>query len=127
MIHAQRPVAIRALPDLCLGIIFQLGHLRLPTNLVQMASLGPPRARGGSGRLGNASCLRFASMVRAAISAAARVAPHAVMNDVRSEGGRRRKELWPQCDDVGLDQNRSRVHHGARPSVEGQFSSEPTQ
>jgi hypothetical protein len=38
MINAQSPVAIRALPDLCLGIIFQLGHLRLPTNLVQMAS-----------------------------------------------------------------------------------------
>jgi hypothetical protein len=44
MIHAQRPVAICALPDLCLRIIFQLGHLRLPTNLVQMASLGPPPA-----------------------------------------------------------------------------------
>jgi hypothetical protein len=54
---AQSPVAIRALPDLCLGIIFQLGHLRLPTNLVQMASPGPSRTRGGSGRLGNASCL----------------------------------------------------------------------
>jgi len=37
MVDAQSPVAIRALPDLCLGIIFQLGHLRLPTNLVQMA------------------------------------------------------------------------------------------
>jgi hypothetical protein len=60
MINAQSPVAIRALPDLYLGIIFQLGHLRLPTNLVQMASHpGPSRARGGSGRLGNASCLRF--------------------------------------------------------------------
>jgi len=54
MVDAQSPVAIRALPDLCLGIIFQLGHLRLPTNLVQMASPGPSRARGGSGRLGNA-------------------------------------------------------------------------
>ena len=32
-------------------------------------------------------------MVRAAISAAARVAPYAVMNDVRPDGGRRRKEL----------------------------------
>jgi hypothetical protein len=32
-------------------------------------------------------------MVRAAISAAARVAPHAVMNDVHPDGGRRRKEL----------------------------------
>src|SRR5262245_51007860 len=92
MMDAQSPVAIRALPDLCLGIIFQLGHLRLPTNLVQMASPGPSRTRGGSGRLGNASCLRFASMVRAATSVAARVAPHAVMNDVRPEGGRRRKE-----------------------------------
>jgi hypothetical protein len=49
MIDAQRPVAIRALPDLCVGIIFQLGHLRLPTNLVQMASPGRSRARGGSG------------------------------------------------------------------------------
>jgi hypothetical protein len=54
MVDAQSPVAIRALPDLCLGIIFQLGHLRLPTNLVQMASPGPSRARGGSGRLANA-------------------------------------------------------------------------
>ena len=44
MVDAQSPVAIRALPDLCLGIIFQLGHLRLPTNLVQMASPGPSRA-----------------------------------------------------------------------------------
>ena len=51
MIDAPSPVAIRALPDLCLGIIFQLVHLRLPTNLVQMAILGPSRARGGSGRL----------------------------------------------------------------------------
>jgi hypothetical protein len=54
MVDAQSPVAIRALPDLCLGIIFQLGHLRLPTNLVQMASPGLLRARGGSGCLGNA-------------------------------------------------------------------------
>src|SRR5262249_29779997 len=29
---------------------WSVGHLRLPTNLVQMASLGPSRARGGSGR-----------------------------------------------------------------------------
>jgi hypothetical protein len=34
MIDAQSPVAIRAVPDLCLGIILQLGHLRLPTNLI---------------------------------------------------------------------------------------------
>ena len=54
MIDAQSPVAIRALPDLCLGIVLQLGHLRLPTNLVQMASPGSSRARGRSGRLGNA-------------------------------------------------------------------------
>jgi hypothetical protein len=47
MIDAQSPVAIRALPDLCLGIILQLDHLRLPTNLVQMASPGSSRARGG--------------------------------------------------------------------------------
>src|SRR5262245_20933887 len=32
-------------------------------------------------------------MVRAAISTAARVAPHAVMNDVHPDGGRRREEL----------------------------------
>src|SRR5262249_58983009 len=28
---------------------WSVGHLRLPTNLVQMASLGPSRARGGAG------------------------------------------------------------------------------
>ena len=44
-------------------------------------------------------CLRFASMVRAATSAAAcarhtqSCAPHAVMNDVRPYGRRRRKDL----------------------------------
>src|SRR5262249_62319074 len=31
---------------------WSVGDLRLPTNLVQMASLGPSRARGGSGGLG---------------------------------------------------------------------------
>ena len=33
------------------GRRWSVGHLRLPTNLVQMASLGPSRARGGSRRL----------------------------------------------------------------------------
>jgi hypothetical protein len=49
MIDAQSPVAIRALPDLCLGIVLQLGHLRLSANLVHMASPGSSRARGGRG------------------------------------------------------------------------------
>jgi len=44
-------VAIRVLRELCLGIIFQLGHLRLPTNLVQMASPGPSPHTGGVGAL----------------------------------------------------------------------------
>jgi hypothetical protein len=84
---------------------FQLGHSRLPTNLMQMASPGPSRVRGGSGRLGNAACLGFASMVRAANSAALS-APHAVINDVRRDGRRKRNDLIsrrkrPQCDDVG--------------------------
>jgi len=91
MIDAQSPVAIRALPDLCLGIILQLGHLRLPTNLVQMASPGSSRARGGRG-LGNGvlairingPCCDFGGSL---------CAPHAVMNDVRPDGGRRRKKI----------------------------------
>ena len=33
--------------------MFQLGHLRLPTNPVQMTSPGPSRARDGSGRFQN--------------------------------------------------------------------------
>jgi hypothetical protein len=49
MIDAQSPVAIRALPDLCLGIVLQLGHLHLPANLAHMASPGSSRARGGRG------------------------------------------------------------------------------
>ena len=33
--------------------MFQLGHLRLPTNPAQMTSPGPSRASDGSGRLQN--------------------------------------------------------------------------
>jgi hypothetical protein len=54
MIDAQSPVAIRALPDLCLGIVLQLGHLRLPANLVHMARSGLVACPRRLGRLGNA-------------------------------------------------------------------------
>jgi hypothetical protein len=93
MVDAQSPVAIRALPDLCLGIIFQLGRLRLPTNLVQMASPGPSRARGGgSGRLGNACACdsRQWSVLRLRRQLVRATRSH---DDVRPDGRRRRKDL----------------------------------
>jgi hypothetical protein len=52
MVDAQSPVAIRALPDLCLGIIFQLGHLRLPTNLVQNTRIDHPQRRSAAATAG---------------------------------------------------------------------------
>jgi hypothetical protein len=61
MIDAQRPVAIRALPDLCVGIIFQLVTCACQPTWCRWQV---PARRVRVGRLGNASCLRFASMVR---------------------------------------------------------------
>jgi hypothetical protein len=90
MIDAQSPVAIRALPDLCLGIVLQLGHLACrPTWCTwQVRARRVPVAVGA---IRKCACLRVASIVRAAISDGSLCAPHAVMNDVRPDGGRRRK------------------------------------
>jgi hypothetical protein len=44
-------IAIRVLADLCLGIIFRLGHLRLPTNPIQMTSPGPSTSHRRVGAL----------------------------------------------------------------------------